>query len=138
MEIRWSDIDHNFHLRHTAYYDIGAYSRISFLNDHGFTPEQLIKHQIGPILFREECVFKKEVHFGDTIEVTLTLKKSYHDMSRWTMMHEIWKNESILAAVITVDGAWIYIIKRKLAMPPVELIDAFNKVRKAEDFEWVG
>ena len=59
-------------------------------------------------------------------------------MSRWTMMHEIWKNETVLAAVITVDGAWIDIVKRKLAIPPQELIDAFNKVRKAEDFEWVG
>ena len=138
IEIRWSDMDPNFHLRHSIYYDIGAYSRISFLNEHGFTPAQLIKHQLGPIIFREECIFKKEVHFGDTMEVTLALKKSYPDMSRWTMVHELWKNETILAAVITIDGAWMDIVKRKLAMPPAELIDTFNRVPKTEDFEWLG
>ena len=131
-------MDPNFHLRHTSYYDIGAYCRISFLNEHGFTPGLLIKYQIGPILFREECVFKREVHFGDSVEVSLELKKSFRDMSRWTMVHEIWKNESILSAVITVDGAWIDIVKRKLTKPPEELIDAFNKLPKTGDFEWVG
>ena len=59
-------------------------------------------------------------------------------MSRWTMVHELWKNESILAAVITVDGVWIDIVKRKLTKPPEKLIEAFNKVPKSVDFEWVG
>ena len=79
-----------------------------------------------------------EVHFGDSLEVSLELKKSYRDMSRWTMVHELWKNESILAAVITVDGAWIDIVKRKLTKPLEKLIEAFNKVPKSVDFEWVG
>ena len=33
VEIRWSDLDPNFHLRHSVYYDWGAYTRISFLSE---------------------------------------------------------------------------------------------------------
>jgi len=28
-------------------------------------------------------------------------------MSRWTMIHEIWKNNDTLGAIVTIDGAWI-------------------------------
>ena len=40
-EIRWSDLDPNYHVKHSAYYDYGAYSRISFFNDHGITTASL-------------------------------------------------------------------------------------------------
>lgn len=131
-------MDPNFHLRHSVYYDIGAYSRISFLNEHGFTPDVLVQHQVGPILFREECVFKREIRFEDRVRVNLQLQKSFRDISRWTMIHELWKNETTLAAVITVDGAWMDIVKRKLTAPPHELTEVFEKVPRTEDFAWTG
>ena len=61
VDIRWSDLDPNFHLRHSVYYDFGAYCRISFLNDNGITETVMREHKIGPVLFREECVFKREI-----------------------------------------------------------------------------
>jgi len=124
IEIRWSDLDPNFHLRHSAYYDFGAYSRISFMNEHGLTPQVLSHLHIGPIIFREECVFRKEIKFGDTITINLRVEKAKDDFSRWTMMHEIWKSDDILCAVITLDGAWMDTVKRKLATPP----DSFNEI----------
>lgn len=105
VEIRWSDLDPNFHLRHSVYYDWGAFVRISFLNEHGITPVAMMQHHIGPIIFREECGFKKEIHLEDKITVNLQLMKSKKDGSRWTMQHEVWKNGNILCAVITIDGA---------------------------------
>ena len=126
IEIRWSDLDPNNHLRHSAYYDYGAYSRICFLNEHGLTAEIMLQHNIGPILFREECLFKKEIKFGDTIMVNVKLDKVTPDFSRWTMIHELWKNGNILAAVITVDGAWIDTKLRKLAKLPEQLSTAFK------------
>lgn len=82
IEIRWSDLDPNNHLRHSAYYDYGAYSRICFLNEHGLTAETMLQHNIGPILFREECLFKKEIKFGDTIKINVKLDKATLDFSR--------------------------------------------------------
>ncbi|CAN5409649.1 hypothetical protein BH11BAC3_BH11BAC3_09760 [soil metagenome] len=136
-EIRWSDLDPNFHLRHSVYYDYGAFSRISYLNENGITPQFMLEHNIGPVLFREECVFKKEIKFGDKLMINLKLDKSTPNMSRWTMIHEIWKNEDVLTAIITVDGAWLDTHLRKLAKPPQQFLDAFDKLPKTDRFETI-
>jgi acyl-CoA thioester hydrolase len=137
VEIRWSDLDPNFHLRHSVYYDWGAFVRLSFLNEHGLTPALMLQHHIGPVILREEAVFKREIHFGDTIEVLLYLSKCKEDLSRWTMTHEIIKNGTILSAVLTIDGAWIDTQKRKLAIPPEDFKKEFNAIPKSEHFEWI-
>ena len=53
IEIRWADLDPNFHVLHSKYYDFGAYCRMSFLTEHGITPAVMIEKNIGPIIFRE-------------------------------------------------------------------------------------
>ena len=137
VEVRWSDLDPNFHLRHSVYYDWGAYVRLCFLNDHELTSAVLQQLHFGPILFREECIFKREIVFGDSIEVNLQLLKSRKDMSRWSMQHEIWKNGNTLSAVIIVDGAWMDTRSRKLAVPPAQMQQAFEAIPKAATFLWM-
>ena len=131
IEIRWSDLDPNFHLRHSVYYDFGAYVRISFMNEHGLTPQVLTHLHIGPIVFREECVFKREIKFGDEVKINLMVEKAKDDFSRWTMVHEIWKNGDTLSAVITLDGAWMDTVKRKLTVPPDSFKEIFSVILKA-------
>lgn len=137
IEIRWSDMDPNFHVRHSVYYDWGAFCRIAFLYEYGLTNDVLTQHKIGPILFREECVFKKELRFTDRAEVNVLLLKCKKDVTRWSMIHEIWKNETVLAAVITIDAAWIDLTKRKLGSPPPVVIDGFSRMPKSPDFSWL-
>lgn len=136
-EIRWSDLDPNYHVRHSAYYDYGAYSRISFFNEYGITTTSLMENNIGPILFREECVFRKEIKFGDDITINLWLDKASSDMSRWTIVHELKKEGNILAAVITVEGAWIDTQIRKLTKPPELFRKAFEQLPRTEKFEYI-
>lgn len=137
IDIRWSDIDANFHLRHSVYYDMGAFLRMSFLTENGLSAAVMQQQHIGPILFREECVFKKEIHFSDAIEMNVQLVKSTEDMGRWTMRHEIWKNGDTLCALITIDGAWMDTSLRKLTIPPENFRDVFNRLPKSADFEWI-
>ena len=138
VEIRWSDLDPNFHLRHSVYYDWGAFVRMSFLTEHGLTAAVMMQHHMGPILLREEAVFRKEIHFEDSIEINVKISKCTHDIRRWTMVHEIWKNEDKLSAIITVDGAWIDTEKRKLATPPELFRQGFELIPKTENFEWIN
>lgn len=137
VEIRWADLDPNFHVLHSKYYDFCAYVRMSFLTENGITPEVLNTFNMGPILFREECVFRKEIKFKDVVKITLVLAKAKKDVSRWTMKHEIILNDRTVAAQITVDGAWMNILNRKLATPPREFIEAFNAIPKSHDFKWI-
>ncbi len=138
VQLRWSDMDPNFHLRHSVYYDWGAMCRMGFLTENGLSPAVLQRLKIGPILFREEAVFRKEIVYGDAITINLELVKGRKDYSRWTIRHEIIKNENALCAVITVDGAWLNIIQRKLFVPPADAVRAFEQMPKNERFEWLN
>jgi acyl-CoA thioester hydrolase len=137
VEVRWSDLDPNYHLRHSVYYDWGAYVRLTFLNEYGLTPLVMHQHHFGPILFREECIFKREILFGDIVEVSLKLTKSRKDFSRLSIVHEIFKNTETLSAIITVDIAWIDTKLRKLTVPPDTIHKTFEAIPKAENFEWM-
>lgn len=134
--VRWADLDPNFHMLHSRYYDLGAYVRMCFLTEHGLTPGVMQEHNMGPILFREEAVFKREIKFGDKVEISLVMLKARKDGSRWTMQHHIHINNDMLAAVITVDGAWIDMERRRLATPPLFFAEIFDKIPRAENFEW--
>jgi acyl-CoA thioester hydrolase len=137
VEIRWSDLDPNFHVRHSVYYDMGAYVRMSFLTEFGLAAPVMIQHNLGPILFREECLFKREIHFGDIVTINLLLKQCSPTYSRWTMQHEVIKNGNLVSAIITVDGAWIDTVKRRLTVPTDFVASTFEKLPRATDFSWI-
>jgi acyl-CoA thioester hydrolase len=137
IQIRWSDLDPNFHLRHSVYYDWGAFTRVEFLNEYGLTAEVMQRLQFGPILFKEECVFRREIKLGDEVKMNLQLLRSRKDFSRWSIQHQILKNGDTVCAVLTVDGAWMNIIQRKLTTPPQEVNEVFSQMPKAEKFEWI-
>ena len=134
LEVRWADLDPNFHVLHSRYYDFGAYCRMAFLTEHGMTPAEMVEKNIGPVVFREECVFKREIKFGDQVEIFLKLRRCNADASRWSMEHEIWTNGDTLAALISLDGAWIDTKIRKLAIPPESFLNSFKIIPKAENF----
>lgn len=87
----------------------------------------MMQYNIGPILFREECSFKREIHFGDDMLINMKIEKHTENFSRWTIAHEIFKG-NIVCATILAEGAWIDTVKRKLAIPPQEIIDIFQRI----------
>ena len=134
IEVRWADLDPNFHMLHSRYYDLGGFCRMAFLVEHGLTPELMQQLHIGPILFREECIFKREICFTAEIVVNIKLKKSTADFSRWTLQHEIWKNGDTLSAVIVCEGAWLDTRIRRLTVPTEVIQKVFDTVPKSTDF----
>ncbi|MET0300003.1 MAG: acyl-CoA thioesterase [Flavitalea sp.] len=137
IDIRWSDLDPNFHLRHSVYYDYGAFCRVSFLNANGITPDFMSENKIGPILFREECVFRKEVRLGEELTIDMNLVTSSSNYSRWTIRHHLTKKDGVLAAVLTVDGAWIDVVRRKLCTPPEHVLTVFNEMPRVPEFTFL-
>jgi acyl-CoA thioester hydrolase len=137
VQVRWSDLDPNVHLRHSVYYDWGAFCRIAFLNEHQLSTELMQRLQIGPILFREECVFKREIRLGDKVTISLQVLKAKKDFSRWTIQHTVVKNADTAAAIITVEGAWLDTAKRKLTIPPAEVFGVFSQMPLDANFQWL-
>ncbi|OAB29190.1 acyl-CoA thioester hydrolase [Flavobacterium fryxellicola] len=135
LSFRWSDLDPNFHVRHSAYYDFGAQHRIEILEGLGLTMKVLQAQHFGPILFREECIFRKEIKLSDKIIMRTKISKMKPDASRWSIVHEFLNEEDKLCAIITVDGAWMDTKLRKIAHPTPEIaVEAISLFPKSEDF----
>lgn len=137
VHLRWADIDANRHLRHSVYYDFGAAARIGLLSQYGLTSQKLEELQIGPILFREEAVFRREIHLEDKITITVEMYKAAEDFSRWSLRHEFLKEDGTLAATVNIDGAWLDLKLRKLARPDAFIQKVFSEFPKSGDFEWL-
>ena len=137
FQVIWANLDPNMHLRHTAYNDYAAQVRLGFFLDHGFSMKDMARLQIGPILFREETKFLREVGMNETIHINCKLTGLRKDGSRWNMVHQIFKSDGALSAIISVEGAWIDLKIRKLAVPPKELSDVVEQMPKAENFAWL-
>jgi len=137
IQVRWSDIDQNRHLRHSAYYDYGATIRVACFSQHGLTNLKFEELRIGPILFREEAVFKREIKFEDQITVDLMVTKATPDFSRWSIRHRFLKEDGTIAAVINLDGAWMDILARKLAVPDAGIQNVFDDFPRSPDFEQI-
>ncbi len=134
IEVRWSDIDQNRHVRHSAYYDYGAHTRIRFFVENNFGSDKMAQYRIGPIIFKEECTFLKELTLNDTIRVNVLKGEYSDDFRKWTLHHEIFNQKNEKCAHLTLNGAWMDLVKRKLTIPPKELQELMASLDDGEHF----
>jgi acyl-CoA thioester hydrolase len=133
-QVLWSQIDSNQHMRHSVYADFAAQARLNMLESIGLKLSTLYKFKIGPVLFREELIYLREIGMNEHIRVTCELTKSRPDGSRWSIRQELYRSDGIKASIITVDGAWIDTAKRKLAVLPSGVSQLFMKAPKSYDY----
>lgn len=135
FKTRWSDFDANKHMRHTAYNDYAAEVRTRYFKAQGVSIEDFAKENLGPILFKEETSFYKEIHIGEDISVNLTIKGISKNLERWKLEHRVFNETGKLSAQINVYGAWIDLQKRKLTTPSEKFKNLFASLEKTADFE---
>ena len=135
---KWADVDPNRHMRHTAYNDYAAEVRVRYFAKNNFSIDEFTRHNLGPILFKEETSFRKEIHLGENITVNLKLQGLSENNERWKLVHEVYNEAGKLSAIIKVYGAWIDLTKRKLRIPPIETKAMFAFAEKSEDFEIIS
>ena len=132
--VRWSDLDPNGHVRHSVYYDWGALARISYLSRHGVGLAWMADNALGPVLFREEARFLREVRMGDELTVDFQVAGLSEDGRKWRIRHAIVRGADETVAALEVDGAWLDLRARKIRMPPPELAEALGELPKTADF----
>lgn len=135
--VRWADLDANVHMRHSAYNDYAAQTRLLFMAEKGFGMSWFKEHNVSPIILREETVFLKEIAGNETINIDVRLLRMSKDGARWSFMNRFFKDSGILSAQLVVDGAWMNLQTRKLTAPPAELLQLFDLVDKCEGFSWI-
>lgn len=133
-QVLWSQMDPNRHLRHSAYADFCAQARSNLLNDIGLSLSEFAKYQIGPILFREELIYHKEILLDEKITVKVQMSKYNRSNSRFSFVHEVYKANGVKAATVIVDGAWLDLRLRKLTNVPEEWHSFIDQIPKAEGY----
>lgn len=135
LSLRWADLDPNFHLRHSVYYDFGAQQRIFILESLGLTTAVMKEQAFGPVIFREECIFRREIRLNDQVTISAWLSKLSSDASRWTIQHEFLSSNQKIMATLTVDGAWMDTKVRKLVTnTPTIVKEVFEQLPRSAAF----
>lgn len=132
---RWSDLDANRHLRNTLFSEFATHTRFRLLQAHGFSQAAFESLRFGPVMFREEIRYRREVLFGERITVNVLFAGLSDDGSQWRVRQEVRREDGKQAALLTIDGAWIHLDTRKLVPPPPELLDVIRRLPRTADFE---
>jgi acyl-CoA thioester hydrolase len=136
FEVRWSDLDPNFHLRHTAYADMCAATRFQYLASLGFTMKKFAEIKVGPVIFKENISYLKEVSPNDRVRVNCQVAGLSEDGRKWKMFHQIFReSDGEIAATLEVHGAWLDIVKRKVSMPPEDLQKIMSEQPRPDNFQ---
>jgi acyl-CoA thioester hydrolase len=134
FEVRWADLDPNFHLRHSAYADYAAHVRFSWLDKKGFSLDKFRELGMGPVIFTEKIDYLREVRAGESITINVQLSTMSADGRKFTITHEIFKRDQVKSAEIKITGAWFSTLTRKIVVPPPELLGLLRDLPKAGDF----
>lgn len=132
----WDDIDMNGHVRNTAYSEYAIHGRITFFAEQGLPPQEFTDRGLGPVLMREELIYKREIHMLEKIRVSCEMKRASRDFRKFTFYQEIFKENGKLAAQVTVDWVWIDMEKRRAVSPPEDLQKRCSEFLRSQDFTW--
>ncbi len=138
IEVRWSDLDANGHVTHTAYGNFATHTRTSWMAQMGYPIQDLIKMGVLAVATRENIEYHREVFLNEQVKIVVYFAGASQDHTRWKFRHEIYKETGKIAAINTIYGAWIDSMTRKVAQPPQQFINVINTIERYLDFEIIS
>jgi acyl-CoA thioester hydrolase len=132
--VAWGDLDANQHMRNTAYLDYAAQSRFLFLASQGFSPESFRRHRMGPVVFRDEVEYRRELKHLETFTLTLELAAMSEDGAKFVLENTFTDARGRPAALVRSDAAWFDLEARRVASPPAGLLEAMNRMPRTAGF----
>ena len=72
---------------------------------------------------------------GETVTITFVLSGLSPSGARWKVHHEILKANGRKAVTLDVEGVVLNLSTRQPALPTPELLQTFNLIPRASDFE---
>lgn len=134
-EIRFSDLDANGHVNYAAYIDAAGDLRYKFFTEQGLPPEKFAELGIGPVYTSIHAEFFREVRMGETVTINFVLLGLSPSGTRWKVHHEILKSNRKKAVTLDIEGVVLNLSTRQPALPTPELLQTFNLIPRASDFE---
>ena len=137
-EVRWADLDANGHARHTAYMDWATHCRVSAFGSQGATMALFAEVGVGPVIFREETDYLREVGGNEQITVDFHFTGGSPDWKHFRIRHELTRSDGTPCAVVEVRGAWIDLKARRVVAPPPAIVRACEALPRTAGFEVLG
>jgi acyl-CoA thioester hydrolase len=134
FHVGWGDLDSNGHMKNTSYLDTAADVRMMYFASQGFSMREFERLHVGPVIFRDELEYFRELRLLDPMDVTLAAAALSDDGSRYTLVNEFFTGEGKIAARVSSSGAWLDLVARKLTQPPPEIARAMHSLTRTKDF----
>lgn len=131
-KVKWSDVDPNRHLRGSAYLDFTDHTRVDFMESNGMTIDMLTKLNCGFVITNTNLQFKREILMNEVISVDYCIDYFSDDYRKYAATHQIFKENGKLACVVKVEGFWIDLKTRRIAIPPEEVIKLIKEAEKKQ------
>lgn len=121
FEVRWSDCDANKHMRHSAYADFCAHTRVGFMEEIGMNQQWLEDNGLGPVLFKEETEYFRELFMGETVIVTVEPGEPTGSEKSVRVINCIYRENGDLAARHGAVFGWFDSETRKVVKLPEKI-----------------
>ncbi len=132
--VGWGDLDANQHLANTAILDHAADTRVTFFARCGFPGPRFAELRIGPVIVRDELVYRKELRLMDEYTVDLVTVGLSPDGVRFAVENTFRNAASEVTAIVTSEGLWFDLDRRKPRIPPPDLDAAMRSMPRGDRY----
>jgi acyl-CoA thioester hydrolase len=132
--VGWGDLDGNNHMGNTAILDRAADTRFQYFALNGFPGERFAAERIGPVILRDELVYRKELRLLDQFTVDHKVVGLSSDGVRFAIENTFRDVHDEVTAIVTSEGLWFDLDERKPRSPPPELDAVQRRMPRAEQF----
>ncbi|MFQ5635693.1 MAG: acyl-CoA thioesterase [Gammaproteobacteria bacterium] len=129
FRVLYSDLDTNGHVANTSYLRYSLDTRVGYLLANGLTAEMMRESGFGPVVFREELTYRKELFAAEDIEVRYWVRSLNADGIRFDLCTAIHRQDGELAARVDIQGGWMNLARRRLQRG---LVPRLHGLRTAE------
>jgi acyl-CoA thioester hydrolase len=135
FRVSWGDLDSNAHMANTAFLDRAADTRMQFYVVRGFPLTRFSEERIGPVILRDELVYRKELRLLDEYVVDLEVVGLSEEGTRFQVRNTFRTGAGEVAAIVTSAGLWFDLERRRPRPPPPDLDAVFRQAPRGEDFK---
>lgn len=119
--VGWGDLDGNNHFANVAILHRAADARLLFFAARGFPGSRFAEEKVGPVMLRDELVYRKELRLLEEFTVDLRLVGLSPDGVRFALENTFRNTSGEVTAIVTSEGVWLDLEKRKPRPPPPDL-----------------
>lgn len=128
-------MDFNQHMRNAAYLGVAEETRFRFLESQGWSMDEFLRRQIGPVVLDDRLTYKKELRLLEPFRVDLAMVRLSADARKFQLRNRFLRaSDGALCATVESFGLWFDIGQRKPLVPPPDLARIWLAMSRTEDF----